>query len=117
MNLVRVSSILPPGAKITDDLDIPPGSLIPVAYGSVISDQPGVLIAAAIGVGFTSSSFGMIMEHSGYCSREKAEGIVRGMVEEAFAARGLGLVEIRSKAIECQVQDHASVFAAAVLWY
>jgi arginine decarboxylase len=117
LNLLRVSSILPPGAKVVDDLDLPPGSLTPVAYGSVVSDQPGMLIAAAVGVGFTRSSIGMIMEYSGYCSREKAEGMVRGMVDEAFAARGLELAEVRSRAIDCQVQDHASVFAAAILWY
>ncbi len=117
LNLLRVSSVLPPGVKLVDKLDIPPGSLTPVAYGSIASDQAGTLIAAAIGVGFANSSFGMIMEYSGLCSLEKAEGVVRSMVEEAFAVRGLELADIRVKGSERQVADHTSVFAAAVLWY
>lgn len=117
LNLIRVSSILPPGVKVVDRLDILPGSLTPAAYGSIGSDQAGTLITAAIGVGFTKSSFGMIMEYSGFSSLEKAEGIVRSMVEEAFAARGLELAEVRVKGVERQVEDHTSVFAAAVLWY
>ncbi len=117
LNLIRVSSILPPGVKVVDKLDIPPGSLTPVAYGCIASDQAGTLIAAAIGVGFTKSAFGMIMEYSDLCSLEKAEGVVRDMVAEAFAARGLELAEVRVKGTERQVADHTSVFAAAVLWY
>jgi len=117
LNLIRVSSILPPGVRLIDRLDIPPGSLTPAAYGSIVSDQVGTLIAAAIGVGLARSSSGMIMEYSGTCGLDKAEGLVRTMIEEAFAARGLELVEVRVKGAEAQVQEHTSVFAGAILWY
>jgi arginine decarboxylase len=58
VNLLRVSSILPPGAIHTPELSIPPGSLVPVAYGSIVSDTPGEKIAAAVAVGLAEDSFG-----------------------------------------------------------
>ncbi|HEY8486155.1 MAG TPA: pyruvoyl-dependent arginine decarboxylase, partial [Limnochordales bacterium] len=45
LNLVRVSSIVPPGARRVDYVDLPPGALAPTAYGAVTSQQPGELIA------------------------------------------------------------------------
>ncbi len=117
LNLLRVSSVLPPGVRVVDELAVPPGALTPVAYGSIASDQAGLLIAAAIAVGFTRSSFGMIMEYSGLCNRQKAERVARMMVEEALAERGLEPVEIRVRGVEQQVRGHTSVFAGAILWY
>ncbi|MEW6724134.1 MAG: arginine decarboxylase, pyruvoyl-dependent [Bacillota bacterium] len=117
LNLIKVSSILPPGAEYVDRLEIPPGSLTPTAYGAIISDSPGEVISAAIGVGFSENSFGMIMEFSGKCTREEADRAVRAMVEEAFASRGMSLREVKSKAIEAQVRGVACCFAAATLWY
>ena len=62
LNLIRVSSILPPGAEFIQQVDILPGSLTPIAYGTISSEVPGRLISAAIGVGAISGSFGVIME-------------------------------------------------------
>lgn len=55
INLIRVTSILPPSAEYAPDLQIPPGSLVPTAYGYIISEVPGELIAAAVGVGFSEA--------------------------------------------------------------
>lgn len=119
VNLVRVSSILPPGAEYREKLNIPPGSLVPIAYGSLSSTEPGALIAAAVavGVGPDAGSFGVIMEFSGFCSREEAEREVRGMVIEAFRYREMPLKEIRVVGIEHRVVRCGCVFAAVPLWY
>ncbi len=122
INIIRVTSILPPGALYKPDLDIPPGSLVPTAYASIISDEPGRVIAAAVGVGIAESaepggSYGVIMEHSGYKSKEDAEEIIRQLIEEAFQARGLKLAEIKIAAAEHRVEKFGCALAAVPLWY
>lgn len=117
LNLVRVSSILPPNCVLEEDFDVPPGSLAPTAYGAEMSDRPGELIAAAIGIGFSPNDHGVIMEFHGHCDEEHAKRTVEDMVREGFAMRGLELKELRSLAISHRVETVGSVVAAAVLWY
>ncbi|NLB89076.1 MAG: arginine decarboxylase, pyruvoyl-dependent [Syntrophomonadaceae bacterium] len=116
-NLLRVSSILPPGCEYEPDLVIPPGSLLPIAYGSIVSDVPGEVISAAVAVGIKKDSFGVIMEFSGKCTKEEAEQEVRKMVEEAFRVRGLELEEVKVASAEHKVEKIGCAFAAVPLWY
>ncbi|MEQ8237410.1 MAG: arginine decarboxylase, pyruvoyl-dependent [Syntrophomonadaceae bacterium] len=116
-NLLRVSSILPPNCKYEPELVIPPGSLLPIAYGYITSSEQGELIAAAVGVGVKHGSFGVIMEFSGRCSKLEAEAQVTRMVEEAFRIRGLELDEVKIAATEHMVDKIGCAFAAAPLWY
>lgn len=116
-NLLRVSSILPPDCKYVPDLVIPPGSLLPIAYGSITSSDHGDIISAAVGVGIQHGSFGVIMEFSGKCSKKEAEAKVIRMVEEAFHIRGLTLDEIKVAATEHVVENIGCAFAAVPLWY
>ena len=118
LNLLRVSSILPPGTAYRPKLHIPPGSLLPVAYGTIASDVPGDLIAAAVAVGRGDpAEFGMIMECSGHCTRQEIESRIRAMVTESFALRGLPLGEVQVAAVEWRVQRTGAVIAAVPLWY
>ena len=116
-NLLRVSSILPPGCEYEPDLEIPPGSLLPIAYGSITSSEPGDIISAAVAVGIKRNSFGVIMEFSGKCSKREAEEQVVRMVEEAFAMRDLKLDEVKVAATEHTVVNIGCAFAAVPLWY
>jgi arginine decarboxylase len=116
-NLLRVSSILPPGCEYCPDLIIPAGSLLPIAYGAITSTEPGQLIAAAVGVGIKKDSFGVIMEFSGHCGKAEAEEAVTKMVEEAFEMRGLELDEIKIASTEHRVEKIGCAFAAVPLWY
>lgn len=117
LNLIRVSSILPPGVQFCPTLEIPPGSLVPTAYGYIISDLPGELISAAVGVGFSKDSFGVIMEYSGKCSKEEAEKKIISMLEEAFATRGMKLEGTRIVSTEHRVNKIGCSLAAVPLWY
>lgn len=117
LNLIKVSSILPPGADWVKHLEIPPGSLTPVAYGALISDEEGETIAAAVAVGVSENDYGLIMEFSGKCSKEEAEEQALAMVREGFLARGLRLKMTAVKAIAARVNGPTCVFAGAVLWY
>lgn len=118
LNLVRVSSILPPGAEFTPGLQIPAGTLIPTAYGYITSSSCGQVIAAAVGVGIGSGdSYGVIMEYEGYCTKEEAESRVRAMVEDGFRMRRLPLKEVLVQGIDHRVVKTGSVIAAVVLGY
>ncbi len=117
LNLMRVTSILPPGVEYCPETTIPPGSLVPTAYGYIISDEPGELIAAAVGVGFSKDSFGVIMEYSGKCSKEEVEKTIESMVREAFETRGIELMGFKIAAVEHRVEKIGCALAAVPLWY
>ncbi|HON33421.1 MAG: arginine decarboxylase, pyruvoyl-dependent [Thermovirgaceae bacterium] len=119
MNLLRVSSVLPPKCAFRTELKMPFGSLLPIAYGSITSDVPGETISAAIGVGVPEDpdSFGMIFEFSGFCPGSEAAIKVEEMVREAFAMRSLGLKEVKVKAIDHVVRECGTVFAGCPLFY
>lgn len=118
LNLLRVSSILPPGAVHTEKLDIPHGMLVPTAYATLASQQPGQQIAAAVAVGIPADSgCGVIMECSDYCSKKEIEERIIGMVQAAFVMRERQLRGIQLIAIEHTVEQCGSVFAGVALWY
>lgn len=117
LNLMRVSSILPPGVEYSPQMVIPPGSLVPTAYGYIVSDVPGETIAAAVGVGFSKDTFGVIMEYSGKCSKDQAEKAIKSMLEEAFATRGMELAGSKIASTEHQVKNIGCALAAVPLWY
>lgn len=118
LNLLRVSSILPPGAVQSEQLDIPHGMLVPTAYATIASQQAGQQIAAAVAVGIPADNgCGVIMECSDYCSKEALEERIIGMVQAAFVMRERPLREIQLIAIEHTVDKCGSVFAGVALWY
>lgn len=117
INLMRVSSILPPGVQFCPQLEIPPGSLVPTAYGYIISDVPGELISAAVGVGFSEDTFGVIMEFSGKCSKQEAEMAIESMLVEAFETRGMKLAGMKLASTDHYVDKIGCALAAVPLWY
>ncbi len=117
VNLVRLSSILPPGCMEEEKgIEFPPGAFVPTAFGTVSSENKGELIAAAVGIGFSEDSFGVIMEHAGRCSAEAAGSKVKEMIAEAFANRGLALKDMKVKSAEHRVEKAGAVVAAVALW-
>ncbi|GAB6274455.1 MAG: arginine decarboxylase, pyruvoyl-dependent [Peptococcaceae bacterium] len=117
VNIIRVSSILPPGTVYEPGLSIPPGSLVPTAYGYIISDVPGEIISAAVGVGFSRDTFGLIMEYAGKCLEEEARQKVESMLREAFAARDMSLSEIMIVSCVHQTEKIGCSLAAVPMWY
>lgn len=117
LNLLKVSSILPPGVQYCPEIKIPPGSLVPTAYGCIISEAPGEIISAAVGVGLSPDTFGVIMEFTGKCSRDEAEESIRQMLENAFNAREMKLAGVKIASTEYQVETIGCALAAVPLWY
>lgn len=117
-NLVRMSSILPPGAQEVERYDYPKGALVPLAFGEITSSKPGVLISAAIAVGIPEdlSAPGLIMECAHEGPPEECEQTVREMVREGMEIiRGLRIREIKSRSASLNVKRAGAVFAAVVL--
>ncbi len=116
LNFLRVTSILPAGVTVIPVPRCTPGTLTPAVYARRTSHTPGERIAAAVGLGFSRDSYGVIMEfqHSG--TADNAEAIVRRMVEEAMAVRDLAVDQIRVVSAEHVVQRIGCVVAAVVFW-
>lgn len=120
VNLVKLSSILPPGCELSETpFELAPGSLTPVAYASITSHLPGETIAAAVAVAVPADPElpGVIMEYSARGSRQSAEEIVREMARKSFEYRNRELKEILSTSVEHHVESIGSTFAAVVFGY
>jgi len=117
-NLIKLSSILPPGAREVEPFALPKGSLVPLAYGEMVSAERGAVISAAVAVGIPEddSAAGLIMECSrlggpGPCERRVREMVIEGME----AIRGVRIKEIRSICASLTVTRVGAVFAAVIL--
>jgi len=117
INLLKVSSILPPGAEFSPGIKLPPGALVPTAYGTIICTEPGTIISAAIAVGLSEDSFGVIMELVGKFPKESVESKIEKMVKEAFEKRKMKLKEIKISAVEHKVIKIGCAMAAVPMWY
>lgn len=119
VNLVKMSSIVPPACEKIEPVALPYGALVPVAYASKISQIPGEMITSAVACGIPKDDKlpGLIMEYSSSGHKEDIEAIVIKMVEEGFEARGFDLKEIFSISSCHSVQRTGASFAAVVLWY
>ena len=118
-NLVRMSSIIPPNCELVDNIVLPKGALIPIAYAAINSTNPGEIISAAIGVGLPENEGepGLIMEFEDTAPLSHVEAVVRQMVVDGYAYRNRKYREILTLGIEHKVEKAGAVFAAAVLWY
>lgn len=117
-NLVRMSSILPPGCTQVESINLPYGALVPVAYADQVSSEPGQIISAAVAIAVPMDPTlpGLIMEHHGVGPLEKTLAIVREMAVRGMAHRNRELREVLSIGAEHSVQLHGAAFAGVVLW-
>lgn len=118
-NLVRVSSILPPSSRKMEQVPLPPGSLLPIAYSYEIVEEPGIRIVATVAVALPRDprEHGVIMEYHGQGNRHDAEEIVRGMAEEAMKIRSIPVQRILLASREVLSEEGATcVFAGAAIF-
>jgi len=117
-NLIKLSSILPPGAEQVEPYALPKGSLVPLAYGDRICSDPGATISAAVAVGIPvdPAAAGLIMECSRIGEPGPCEEAVRAMVREGMEEiRGARIKEIKCISATMIVRRVGAVFAAVVL--
>ena len=117
VNLVRVSSIVPPDVDVVDLPQIKPGAIVPTAYAAMTSETPGETIAAAVGYALPQdrTKAGVIMEYHGPTGRAAAEAAVQAMLAEALAVRGERIRELRVVAAEHCVRTVGCAVAAIPL--
>jgi arginine decarboxylase len=116
INFLRVTSVMPPGARVIELPPYPAGLLLPAVYARLASSRPGDRISAAIGVGVCRDRYGVIMEHTGHGGRAEAEIVVRAMVQEGLRIRGLEADEVITIASEHTVGRSGCVVALALFW-
>ncbi|MCX8022580.1 MAG: arginine decarboxylase, pyruvoyl-dependent [Syntrophorhabdaceae bacterium] len=119
-NLVRMSSILPPGCKeiLPPPTSLPHGALVPVAYASIVSDVPGEVISAAVAIGIPQDETlaGLIMEYSAKADEQTVVQQVKKMVEKGMEMRRRAIKEIKSISATHKVVNIGAAFAGVVLW-
>ena len=117
INLIKISSILPPDVPVVDLPKIKPGALVPTAYAAVTSETPGELVAAAVGYAIPDdpAKNGVIMEFHGVATRAEAEQQIRAMLDEAFRVRGETIAEMRVVAVDHRVERIGCALAAITL--
>jgi arginine decarboxylase len=117
INLIKVSSILPPDVPVVDLPKIKPGALVPTAYAAMTSEAPGELVAAAVGYAIPDdpAKNGVIMEFHGVATRDEAERQIRAMLDEAFRVRSETIAEMRVVAIDHRVESIGCALAAITL--
>ncbi len=95
-NLVRVSSIFPPGARMIERKEGLPrlraGQILFVVMSENATDEANRLISASIGAALPSdpSLYGYLAEHSGYGEDEAAAGIYTEKIAAEMLATKLG---------------------------
>ena len=118
VNIVKISSILPPEADVVDLPRLKPGSIIPTAYATVTNGTSGMWITAAIGYARSRNPLkaGVIMEYHGEShSRATAEQTIRRMLHEALTVRGEQVWKIETVSVDHRVLDFGCVVAAIPL--
>jgi len=96
-NLVRVSSIFPPGCRIISPergiAQIRSGQVIYVVMADCASNEPNRLIAASIGLAVPASGdrYGYLSEHHGYGETERKAGDYAEDLAATMLASTLGL--------------------------
>ena len=117
INLIKVSSILPPDVPVIELPKIKPGALVPTAYAAMTSDRPGDVVAAAVGYAVPDdpAKNGVIMEFHGVAGRAEAERQIHAMLDEAFRVRGELVKDRRVVAVEHTVERIGCALAAITL--
>lgn len=118
INIIKMSSILPPECQEVMPVLFPPGALVPTAYGTIASKEPNRIISAAVAIAFPEDENypGLIMEAGEFGSRQEVEKMVRQMAIEGMEMRGKPIQKIISRSVEHRVKQHGAVIAAVVLW-
>src|SRR5215470_16500198 len=117
INLVKVSSILPPDTEIVDLPRLRPGAIVPTAFAAITSEVPGEVVAAAVGWARPDDSTknGVIMEFHDKATREEAERAIVHMLQESFKVRGWKMRDMQVCAVDHRVERTGCALAAVTL--
>lgn len=92
-NIIRVTSIIPPGVPVnempsTAELIKGRGLMLPAVYEAIESEEEGAEISAGVAIGIppvNSQNAGVIFTYSAYDSEDVVRGTLRTMIEEGMS--------------------------------
>jgi arginine decarboxylase len=122
-NLIKVTSIVPPGIPVRKLRDgsapvLGQGTLVPTIYTSHESDTVDRGIAAAVGVGIPESArneAGLVYVWSGEGDASDAKAQIAAMVADGMKVRGVARYETKLAVSAARVSEPwTSVLAAAI---
>lgn len=114
LNLIRVSSIVPAGARFGPKPTLPVGTIVPTVYTHIVSNVPGEIVSSVIAAG-TGAEGGVLMEYHHRGPADDGMRIAQSMVEEGFARRGWTLEDVRFASSEHKVDRLGCAVAAALM--
>lgn len=118
LNLIKVSSILPPGCTYCTTPKWVEGQTVYCVYTSIISNAKGEIISAAIGVAKPKERNlpGVIMKYSASGYRKTSEKVVKEMCIRAMTRRSIEDYEVMVQSKEYIVEkDYCCVFTGVIL--
>ncbi len=115
-NLVKVSSILPAGVKKRKKVDIPKGSILFIAYASIIGKDELLTAVCSAVIPQREKDIGVIMEFSGNIPLKEAEEKIREMSEIAMKERNILIKEILVKSKSITAKKYSCVIAGCCMW-
>lgn len=122
-NLIKVTSIVPPSVPVYilpkgRYLIVGDGLMVPTIYGTVASMERGTRIAVAVGAGVPTdpTRAGVVFVHSCIGAKKRADQVVRAMVDEGMAAKGIDTYTVSTAAASVVVRDTWSAVVAAALF-
>lgn len=118
-NILKVSSILPPGCCYLPEVKNCRGSVLHVAYASCTKKGIGIISSAvAVGIPSNSHNIGVIMEYSSLEGKSKCIKTVENLVQTAMRNRKISIKEIISIGCEAELSEkcYSTTFAGIALW-
>lgn len=114
INLIKVSSIIPAGAKLVELPQFPAGKMVNTVLSYISSDRPGERICAVIAVAL-ANELGCVVEHYGINqSPEKVKEEAENMVKHMMQVRGRKINDIIVECQEHRVDRQGAAIAAVV---
>lgn len=112
-NLVKISSILPAGSEKCNFVNLEEGAILHTAYASITSKEKNTVCSASIGIAIPTepTRVGIIMEFSGFCTKNIAEETVKNMLTEAMVKRNYEIKEFQIVSSET-ISDGSNYFTA-----
>jgi len=114
INLIKVSSIIPPGAEMVEIPEFEAGDMVKCVLAQVTSNKAGDKISALVAVA-TSNDLGCVVEHSGVNKDPKQlrnEAVF--MVKQMMEIREKSINEIIVEQNNHKVKDWGAAVAAVV---
>lgn len=117
-NLVKVSSILPPGSQCVNSISADPGSVLYTAYISETTRLcEKIAVAVAVAIPEDKQSCGVIIKYSLRGSKHEAEKAAVMIARNAMDKRGIFVTQVKVISAEILGDDscYSTVFAGLVL--